>query len=64
METGLTTQAVIREVRLREWREIIHAKQESGSAVKANLTLEKDKSSKLLKAIHYSRNKEISSRQS
>ena len=34
METGLTTQAVTREVRLRQWREIIHARQESGLTVK------------------------------
>ena len=33
METGLTTQAVTREVRLRQWKEIIHARQESGLAV-------------------------------
>ena len=34
METSLTTQAVTREVRLRQWREIIHARQESGLTVK------------------------------
>ena len=34
METGLTTQAVTREVRLRHWREIIYARQESGLTVK------------------------------
>ena len=34
METGLTTQAVAREVRLRQWQEIIHARQESGLTVK------------------------------
>lgn len=34
METGLTTRAATREIRLRQWQEIFHDRKESGLTVK------------------------------